>query len=183
MLGLLGGFLLAGFGRGLHLDQGRLVLSGVALSILTAGLTIGAARWGSPDLDHIRGAQAVLGPALLVGPTQVAIATACAAAAALLAGIVWLGSLPGINRSGWIGYGLEVSLVAGTLLAVFWWPAAHSESFATGRLASVIVATALGVTLVGLGVWEQRSWQFARSVALVAGALLVAGVFFTGGPA
>jgi hypothetical protein len=67
------------------------VLLGVAAATVPAGVT-GAAvavavstRWGSSSLAAAAGAQAVLGPALVVGPWPALVSGWCAAAALLLA--------------------------------------------------------------------------------------------------
>ena len=61
--------------------------AGQALSGVVAVLagTAVALRWGTTSLDSIAGAQAVLGPAGLVGPVVATAATWCAAAALVLA--------------------------------------------------------------------------------------------------
>ncbi len=177
---VMGSFLLVTFGRALHLEAARLWHQAAALSVLIAGLCVGAARWGSPDLDHIRGAQAVLGPALLVGPPQAALSNALAAAAGFVGAGAWLGSVAGRSRLGWIGYGLETILVALAFLTVFWWPAAHSGGWATGSVVSVIVGVVLGSSLATFGTLLPRSPGLERVALAVAGVTLVVGIWYAG---
>ncbi len=56
-----------------------------AVAVVPA-LVASAWRWGSTSLDAVAGAQAVLGPAALVGPTSAAVAS-LSAALAILAGV------------------------------------------------------------------------------------------------
>ncbi|MFN2526326.1 MAG: hypothetical protein ABR505_08690 [Actinomycetota bacterium] len=182
VLVVLAGLTLATFGRGLYLEPPRLALAAAALALLAAAVTIGAARWGSPDLDHIRGAQSVLGPTLLVGSMQVGIGVAAAALGALLAGSVWLGSLPGFRRFGWVAFALESMLVALLLLTVFWWPAAHGGGWATGSTASLLIGAAVGGVLAALAAFSHRaSAKFALGLLGVAVAGVASGIWFLGG--
>lgn len=174
MLGLVAALALGTFGRGVHLTDDRLRSAMVGSALLAGALTIGAARWGSPDLDHIRGAQEVLGPTALVGPLDAGLGAASAAVGALLSAALYLGSLPGMRGFGRLGYAIESALMAALLVTVFWWSSVPVPAWLVGCLCAL--------TLGMLGLLVQRgSARLAMRLGSVAGAGVLLGLWLVGG--
>jgi hypothetical protein len=90
LVAAVGGLALITYGRVLLVDRTMSALACAALAVVAGAVGVAALRWGTLDLGELRGVQAVLGPTILVGPTSVAIASAAAAVAALLALAVWM---------------------------------------------------------------------------------------------
>lgn len=130
---VIGGLALMTFGHGLVLDRRSRSFAALGLAIVAGAVGIGALRWGAMGLDAIRGAQQVLGPTVLVGPTQAAAASGIAAGAAVLGLGAWIApSLP----EGWWGRAAWAAEAAIGSLAVVWifWGSAHDA--ATGSATS-----------------------------------------------
>lgn len=89
-------------------------------------------RWGSPSLASVAGAQAVLGPAVAVGPVLAAVSAGLAAVAVLL-----------VAPRGWraVPFGLAAALVAAGPAATGWVEAAVR---APAALAGVLLALLVG---------------------------------------
>lgn len=126
---------------------------GIATAALAAVAT--ATRWGSSWLVAIGGAQAVLGPAVVVGPARAAASSALAAAALVVA-------VPGRTIAG----ALAVGATAGFLFA----GPAGLDGVATRAGAT------LACSLLAYGIGQLRWRRVPAIVALVlaAGAALLA---------
>jgi hypothetical protein len=118
LLGLLPGSLAAVAIGLIALAAGRIaavsterLFTAAAVIVFAAAAAVGAARWGSFDLDFLRGAQAVLGPTVAVAPPEAAGAAAAAAAAGTVALGLWLGKPHPLEL--W-----RVEAVAGALMLV-----------------------------------------------------------------
>ncbi|MDQ4096079.1 MAG: hypothetical protein M3174_07750 [Actinomycetota bacterium] len=180
---------LVSFGRGLAPEATRAYLGLAAFGVVALTAAVGALRWGSSSLDAIRGAQAVLGPTLLIEPQNAAIGAGLAAAAGVLALSVWLGAhTPG----GLISFALscgEAVVVTLMLATAFWGPAVAAPGAGdTAELAKdvgawALVCLAAALPAVGLSfLWRRLpvlwSWV-AVGVALaaaLAGTIVVPGV-------
>ncbi len=155
VVSVVGGLALITFGRNLLLDHRAAAVSGAALAVIAAALGIAALRWGALDLGELRGVQSVLGPTVLVGPTEAAVATSIAGAAAVVALTVWM-SRPWPDSKvlfGW--WGLEAAIASLALLTLFFEPAALFGHGAGGAVALLgwIGATALIAAVVAGGGW------------------------------
>lgn len=89
VVSLVGGLALITFGRALLLDRRATVVSGAALAIAAGALGVAALRWGTLSLRELVGVQSVLGPSIVVGPTETAVASAVALGAAVIALAAW----------------------------------------------------------------------------------------------
>ncbi|MDQ3952424.1 MAG: hypothetical protein M3279_05600, partial [Actinomycetota bacterium] len=67
LLAVAGGLALVTLGRSAGARGSDDLVFGGALAVLVGALQVGGLRWETLDLAELRGAQAVLGPALLVG--------------------------------------------------------------------------------------------------------------------
>lgn len=135
----------------LALAAGDLV---AAAAVIVAALSI-AVRWGSTSLDAIAGAQAVLGPGGLVGPTLATASTWCAAAAVVLA-----------SPRGWraAAFGLAAALcVAG--------PTAADSGALVVRLAAAVAGAGLALAA---GRWLPATMARAAALALAVAAGVLA---------
>ena len=143
------------------------VLLGVAAGRVAAGvaavLALGSVllRWGSPSLEALAGAQAVLGPAGTVGTTAAAASAWCAAAALVLAaprleqqlpwrvgaavpfGVAAAAVVVGAGPGGRLGLRIAGSVAAAVLAA--------AATFLPGRLKAA-AAVAAGGAAVALAV-------------------------------
>ena len=94
------------------------------LALIAGAVGVATLRWGTLELEGLRGAQAVLGATMLVGPTLAAVAAWLGAASGLIGLGLWLE--PGRPRDvvHWMWWVLE-ALAGGLILGVaFWGPAA-----------------------------------------------------------
>lgn len=157
---VIGGLALMTFGHGLLLDRGSRTFAAAGLAIVAGAVGIGALRWGAIGLDAIQGAQQVLGPTVLVGPTAAAAASWLAAGAAVVGLAVWIA--PSLPR-GWrerAGWTLEAAIGS---LAVVWifWGSAHD-----GASGSALSAAALlewtGAVLVPCAAAVGIAWLVGR---------------------
>ena len=176
---VIGGLALMTFGHGLVLERASRTFAAAGLALVAGAVGIGALRWGALGLDAIRGAQQVLGPTVLVGPTQAAAASSIAAAVALLGLAVWIApSFP----AGWrarAGWAVEAAIGS---LAVVWifWGGAHDRASGSGSSVGALLQWAGAVVVaslvaVGLALVVGRlgaRWRWA--VPAVAGAGVVA---------
>lgn len=174
VVAVVGGLALITFGRNLLLEHHRAAVSGGALAVLAGALGIAALRWGALDLSEIRGVQSVLGPTLLVGPTQAAVATGLAAGAALVALVVWLSRPWPSSKMLFAWWGLEAAVGSLALVTVFFDPAPASPG-ALGILLWAAI-TAGVVAPVTAASWAlQRSPETVRAfLTVLAGAAVVA---------
>ncbi len=74
--------------------------------------SVGGLRWGSTSLDAMRGAQAVLGPTVVVEPQEAAIGAALAAGAGVIALSVWLAAPSPRGLWSWVITCAEGAVVA-----------------------------------------------------------------------
>jgi hypothetical protein len=184
LVAVVGGLALITLGRAVIVERAEEALAGAALAVIALALSTGAVRWGTTGLTDVRGAQAVLGPTVLLEPTQSAAACWVAAGAGVIALGVW--TLAGPRARGrpalaWAA--IEVLIAALALTSVFWGPAlvpAGAQDFAPvlGGWALAVIATALPATGLALLLPRiKRRWTMAAiSVAALAatGALVAA---------
>jgi hypothetical protein len=196
LLGLVGGPLPAVVGALALMTLGRcaaaggsddLVLGG-ALAAIGGALQVGALRWETLDLGRLRGAQAVLGPTVLVEPAAAAAASWVAVAAATAALAAWLatarlaeeGTGGFAVRAVWIG---EAAVGAFALATVFWGGSVPRGSFGGGGGALAIlewgaaVGVVAGAAVAGAAYLARvpgwRGWVVVSAAAVVAGAATV----------
>lgn len=181
----LGALILITIGRTLPLAKPEIVRAAGALAVIAVAMTVGGLRWGSVSLDSVRGAQAVLGPTVVVEPQNAAMGTWLAAGGAALALGLWLEVTRPSGLWGWaiaVGEGATAALALAT---VFWGPAvtppdvsfgdfaAGVGEWATAVAAFLMVACALAFFLPRL----RRAWTWVAlavgSAAAVAGAIIV----------
>lgn len=152
VVAVVGALALVTFGRILLAPKVEAALDAAALALLSAALLAGALRWGTLDLGEIRGAQTVLGPTVLLGPQEVAIAICVAAAAGVVALAEWE-AYPsggdGVDRAWWV---VETLLGALALVSVFWGPevAGGAEGQDLALSAGIWIGMTLGVTATAL---------------------------------
>jgi hypothetical protein len=159
------------FGRALLLDRRQALASSAALAVTAGALGVGALRWGTLELAGLRGAQSVLGPTVLVGPDQVALASGLALGGALLALGAWL-AVPSPRGWGWIWWGIEAATASLAIVTVFFDPA---RSVLAGRpLADVALEVGrwVGVTAAAVLVAGGWSWLQAKLPGMVRAAIV-----------
>jgi hypothetical protein len=116
----------------------------------------------------------VLGPTLLVGPTQAAVASSVAAGAALVALAVWLASPWPTSKVMFAPWALEAAVGSLALVTVFFDPA--PTTLTPLDLLKWIAATAVVTAIVAGGSWLlQKVPAVARALLMIgAGAAVVA---------
>ena len=158
VVSVVGGLALITFGRNLLLDHRAAAVSGAALAVMAAALGIAALRWGALDLGELRGVQSVLGPTVLVGPVEAAVATSIAGVAAVIGLAVWMSRPWPDTRLLFAWWGLEATAGSLALVTLFFAPAsllgAHSRTV-VGVLAWLAATTIVGVVVAGGG-WALR---------------------------
>ena len=120
------------------------------VGVAAAGVTT-MVRWHTGWLVPVTGAQVVLGPAVAVGPARLALASACAAAAVLLA-------TPPVSWTGAIASGTAAAFVA----AGCTWPV---------RIGATVLCAALALG-VGLLPWRRTLVVSSAVAGLLAVALV-----------
>lgn len=167
------------FGRALA-DTTRPYLGPAAFAVIALAAAVGALRWGSSSLDAIRGAQAVLGPTVLIEPQQAAIGAGLAAGAGVVALSLWLSAhrAPDLVSFAW---SCGEAIVAALLLATaFWGPAlvapggGVAAELAKDVGAWVLVVGAASLPAVGLSLLWRRLpvvWSWVALLVAVAAAL------------
>jgi hypothetical protein len=179
LVAVLGGLALLTLGRAVGHESGVAFQSIGGFAVVGLALVVGALRWGTLSLDEIRGAQAVLGPTLSVGPQEAAIGAGLAVGGAVLGLSLWLGTHRGRGWRALVVTGLEGLVVGLALATAFWGPAlkpladGDGANFAIGAaqwfgvsLAAVVPAAGLAFLWTKLG----RTWSYvALVVALAAG--------------
>jgi hypothetical protein len=167
------------------------VLAG-GLAVIGGALQVGGLRWQSLDLAELRGAQAVLGPTVLVEPAAAAAASWAAALAATAALAAWLATARRGDQGagGLLVLGLwlaEAAVGALAIVTVFWGGSVPRGSFGGGGGAiallkwaaavAVVAAAAVGGASYLARVPGWRPWAVASSAAVaLAAAIVVAGV-------
>ena len=114
---------LLSFGRSLAAKTPRGLIELAAFGVIALGAPAGALRWGSSSLDAVRGAQAVLGPTVLIEPREAAIGAGLAAGAGVVALGLWLSVLRPQGIVSWSLSCLEGAVAALLLATAFWGPA------------------------------------------------------------
>ena len=142
VVSLVGGLALITYGRALLLDSHAASLSVAALAVTSGALGVAALRWGTLDLAELRGVQAVLGPTVMVGPTELSAAGIAAAAASLIALGVWWTAPTSVGLAWTLWSALEGILWALAVVTVFFDPAGAAWS-----------GLGVGAFLVELGRW------------------------------
>jgi hypothetical protein len=184
---VIGGLALMTFGHGLVLDRASRTFAAAGLAIVAAAVGIGALRWGAMGLEAIRGAQQVLGPTVMVGPSQAAVASWIAAGAAVVGLGVWIApSFPERwgERAAWAG---EAAIGALALVWIFW-GSVHDDSSGAGTSPVEVVqwagavatacAAAVAISLVVARLGARWRWAApaAAGAAVVGAASLIASV-------
>lgn len=181
VVAVVGALALITFGRSLMLEPRAGLVVGGALAVLGGALGIAALRWGALGLPELRGVQSVLGPTLLVGPVQAAVATGIAAGAAVLALAAWLSEPWPSDRFQLVWAGLEASIGALAVVTVFFDPA--KSALESGGAGSALVdiglwfgAVAVTAVVACAGAWALQRignvWRLA--VVALAGAAVTA---------
>ena len=167
-------------------DSDDLVLGG-SITVVAGALLVAALRWETLDLPRLRGAQAVLGPTVLVGPPGAAAAAWVAALAGTVALSVWLatvrrgdGETSGrLVRGVWLA---EAAVGGFAIATAFWGGSVPRGSFggSEGALAlgrwiaaiGVVTGAAAGVSILldRLGRW--RAWVLPGCAAALLGAIV-----------
>jgi hypothetical protein len=185
VIAVVGGLALMSFGRAVFLDRVWATVTGVAIAVLAGALGVGALRWDAIELRALRGAQAVLGPTVLVGPIRVAAAAWLGAVAVMIAGSVLLSAPIGKGRVAIAARSVEGVVIGLAVSTVFWGPAIP-DGLAFGELARrvgewVLVTIVVAVPVVGLSFVIARAPMAVRWVLLiVAGGLATAGAVLVG---
>jgi hypothetical protein len=175
VIAIVGALALVTFGRSLVAPREEAVLDAAALALVAASLLAGALRWGTLDLDEIRGAQTVLGPTVLLGPRGAAVAAWLAAGAGVLALAEWEAFPGGKLGPGLFWWVTETLLGALALVSVFWGPeiagADEGSSLAIG-LGTWFAATAIvGGTALGISYLVRRVRVRSRTGLLLVSAI------------
>lgn len=189
LVAVVGGLALLTLGRCAAAAGSDDLLLGGALAVIAGALQVGGLRWETLDLAQLRGAQAVLGPTLLVGPQAAGAAAWLAALAAVAALSAWLATA----RRGDEGLGgrlvhgfwvVEAVVGAFAIVTVFWGGSVPRGSFGGGggavailqwavSVAAVAAAAIAGATFLGrTPAWRGR--VVAASGAAAIGAAVVA---------
>lgn len=174
VVAVVGGLALITYGRSLLLMRIPTAIAGGAIAVIAGSLGVGALRWQALELVELRGAQAVLGPTVLVGPTQTAVAVGIAAGAALVALAVWLSAPWPAARAGYVWSALEAGLVALAIVTVFFDPSRSGFGGAgVGSLPAQLFRSAVAVVVTagaaGAAAWLlSKQGDLWRSVPLAA---------------
>ncbi len=170
-----GALALLTFGRSLADKTTRPLVGLSALGVIALAVAVGGLRWASSSLDAIRGAQAVLGPTLLIAPQEAAIGVGLAAGAGIVALALWLSVERPSGILSWAVSCLEGAVAALLLVTAFWGPAVVARAGGgAGGLAGDAGAWALAVVAallpsVGLSLAFRRLSVVWSWVALAAG--------------
>ena len=178
IVAVVGGLALITFGRSLLLGRVPATFAALAIAVVAAALGVGALRWSTLSLDDLRGAQAVLGPTLSVGPERAAVASFLATGAAVLALGVWSALGPRSDRSDRVWLALEALVAALAVVTVFGDPVRLFGDAAPARLlelAAWLGATVLtAAVVVSLGALLGGRGTAVRGVAIGLSAAAVA---------
>lgn len=168
VVSVVGGLALITFGRNLLLDHRSAAVSGAALAVIAAALGIAALRWGALDLGELRGVQSVLGPTVLVGPTEASLATSIAGAAAVVALTVWMSRPWPASKVlfGW--WGVEAAVASLALLTLFFEPVALFD----GAEGAVAILGWAGGTLAIAALAAAGGWFLQKVPQIVPAALM-----------
>ncbi len=150
-----GGLALATFGRGLELSRIDEARVGLALAVIAGAAGVAALRWGTLELEELRGAQAVLGPTVLVGPTAVAAACWAALIVGSFALGLWIAPVSRVTGRDRFRLALETSAGALLLVSVFWGPAVVGASVGN-RAAAALGWAVASLVVAGLAYVSAR---------------------------
>ncbi|MGH2753007.1 MAG: hypothetical protein ACRDLB_01110, partial [Actinomycetota bacterium] len=157
-------------------------LTGVAIAVTAGALGVGALRWDAIELRALRGAQAVLGPTLLVGPPRAAAAAWLGLGAVVIAATVLLAAPVGHGRVA-LGVRIAEGLVVGLAGATVFWGPSIPDGLGAGELAGRIGIWALA-TIAVAGPIVALSFVVAKAPLALRWTLLVlAGALATAGAA
>lgn len=172
---VMGGLGLVALGRTMLLARRDALLAGVAFAVLAGAVGVAGLRWGALELASLRGAQAVLGPTVLVGPTVVATAAWGAGIAALAAAGLWLSRPRPGYRVERVRHWVEVVVAALGIATAFWGPALPRGAIGTAALGGWTVAvTAVAAVAGTTAVLLARTGVVIRAVVVgVAGVMVV----------
>ena len=193
IVAVVGGFALVTLGRCAAATHSEDLHLGGSLALLAGALGVGALRWGALDLGDLRGAQAVLGPTLLVGPAAVAAACWFAAGASLVALAAWLAAarssddaIDGDRRPAHWLWWAEATVGALAIVSVFWGPSTPRGSLTSGpalvALAGWAVAVAVAASAAAGGaellarrplLWRTAALGIGGAATLVAAGVVV----------
>ena len=185
VIAVVGGLALIAFGRAVFLDRAWAAVTGVAIAVLAGALGVGALRWDAIELRALRGAQAVLGPTVLVGPVRVSAAAWLGLAAVVIAGVVLLSAPVGTGRTALAARIIE-GLVIGLAAATVFWGPAIPDGLDFGELVPkvgvwVLATLAIAVPVVGLSFVAAKAPMPLRWALLaLAAALAVTGAVLLG---
>lgn len=173
---------LLSFGRGVAPQSTHSYLGLAAFGAIALAAAVGALRWATSSLDAIRGAQAVLGPTVLVEPQQAAIGSGLAAGAGILALSVWLAAHRPAGPVSFAVSCAEAVVVALLLATCFWGPAVvvggpDAAELAKDVAAWVLVVLAATLPAVALSLlWRRLPVVWSWVAILVAIAAALAGI-------
>ena len=179
IVAVVGALALIAFGRSLVTPVGTELIGPLAFAVVAGATGVVALRWSSLDLAAIRGVQAVLGPTVAVGPTEVAGAIGATLVAGVLTAGLWLADdLPGGALGGYWRW--VERTIAGLVLATL---------FAGPQVAGIVEAgTWLGATAGATGlvavvgrILGPRSARVRIALIADAGVLVTAAAGITGG--
>lgn len=142
VVAVVGALALITFGRALMLEPRAALAVGGALAVIGGALGIAALRWGALGLPELRGVQSVLGPTVLVGPEQAAVATGVAAGASLVALAAWSAAPWPADRFQLVWAVAEACIGAFAVVTVFFDP-----------VKSALGSGGTGGALVDIGLW------------------------------
>lgn len=185
VIAVVGGLALIAFGRAVFLDRAWAAVTGVAIAVLAGALGVGALRWDAIELRALRGAQAVLGPTVLVGPVRVSAAAWLGLAAVVIAGVVLLSAPVGTGRTALAARIIE-GLVIGLAAATVFWGPAIPDGLDFGELVPkvgvwVLATLAIAAPVVGLSFVAAKAPTPLRWALLgLAAALAVTGAVLLG---
>lgn len=144
------GLALACFGRSVLAEREKEpAFLGCALLVIAGATWVVTTRWGSPDLGDIRGAQAILGHTVAVGPVPIATGIGLAAGGGFLALALWAGDVRSWARRRRDAVFVSAEVLAGALFIVTLFAGPRLVWSGTDRLAASI-ATASWVLLTAL---------------------------------
>ncbi len=173
IVAVVGGLGLMTYGHQLLVERRAALVAGAALAVLGGALGVAALRWGALGLSEIRGVQSVLGPTLLVGPPQSAVASGIAAGAGLVALGVWLALPWPSSRGTFVGWGIEAVIGAVALVSVFFDPAQPGLWTLAVVAASAVAGGGAWLLHKVADVWRAAVVSVAGAAAIAAAALLV----------
>ena len=139
VVALVAGIGLMVLGRSLIQSGSDVLVSAIALSVFAGGLGVAALRWNTLQIGTLRGAQAVLGPTLLVEPVPLATAAWFAAIGGALALAVWSALPAPDGRTASVFALAEAAVGALAIATVSWGPSLSGGLDATGIFGWVLV--------------------------------------------